>query len=155
MKRTIILIIALILCFSLLSGCDESYTYLSTKPTEEQAMPDITDIIGNYGNDNNLISDNISGIIDKITEEPVYRYSYITCVVNGLASTDTIYVTPDNMYIGDLGTVVAVKMNGIWNLGLDMDERIRIKVEGIEYGNPVTIKTSDIVRLGMDSANEN
>lgn len=152
MKRTIILIISLILCFSFLSGCDESYTYLSTKPTEEQVMPDITDIIGK---DDNIISDNISGIIDKITEEPVYQYSYITCIVNGLASSDTIYVTPDNMYTGELGTVVAVKMNGIWNLGLDMDERIRVKVKGIEYGSPITIIASDIVSLGMDSANEN
>lgn len=134
MKRTIYLIISLLLCFSLLSGCDERYTYLSTKPTEEQIMPDITAIIGNYGNEDDAVN--------KETEEPTY--SYIYCVVNGLASTDTIYVTPDEAYTSDLGTIVAVKMNGIWNLGLDADERIRVDVKSIEYITPVTINASDI-----------
>ena len=148
MKITVFLIISFILCLSLFSGCDESYTYLSTKPTEEQEMPDITAIIGNYENeDNSIIDGNINDIINNKTEEIVYQYGYINCVVNGTASLDTIFVTPDEIYTEELGTVVAVKMEGIWKLGFDSDERIMVVVDSIEDGTPVTINASDIIKL--------
>lgn len=135
-----------LLCVFLLLGCDESYVYLSTKPTEEQAIPNLTEIIN--GNEGSSIVPSTEDItINKDTAEKDVIFDYLTCVITGFSSYDSVYVYCDEEYAEILGYVAIVKMDGIKSLGLGVDEYIKVRVKKIENSSPCVIYASEIITI--------